>query len=68
MLQEVSVRVWRGRAGFEGRSSLRTWIHRIAINACLNELERKERHVLPMDLFGPAIGDRCIAAGSQGPR
>jgi RNA polymerase sigma-70 factor, ECF subfamily len=54
VLQEVSVRVWRGRAGFEGRSSLRTWMHRIAVNACLNELERKERRVLPMDLSGEA--------------
>jgi RNA polymerase sigma-70 factor (ECF subfamily) len=51
VLQEVSVRVWRGRPGFEGRSSLRTWMHRIAINACFNELERKERRVLPMDVF-----------------
>ena len=54
VLQEVSVRVWRGRPDFEGRSSLRTWMHRIAINACLNELERKERRVLPMDLYGEA--------------
>lgn len=54
VLQEVSLRVWRGRPGFEGRSSLRTWMHRIAVNACLNELERKQRRVLPMDLFGEA--------------
>ena len=54
VLQEVSLRVWRGRSGFEGRSSLRTWMHRIAINACLNELDRKERRVLPMDLYGEA--------------
>jgi RNA polymerase sigma-70 factor (ECF subfamily) len=54
VLQEVSVRAWRGRGAFEGRSSLRTWLHRIAVNACLNELERKERRVLPVDL-GPAV-------------
>jgi len=54
VLQEVSVRVWRGRDAFEGGSSLRTWMHRIAINACLNELERKERRVLPMDVVGQA--------------
>ncbi|MGS0687958.1 RNA polymerase subunit sigma-70 [Nakamurella sp. GG22] len=60
VLQEVSVRVWRGRAGFEGRSSLRTWMHRIAINACLNELERKERRVLPMDVFGAAGPDEAM--------
>lgn len=54
VLQEVSLRVWRGRAAFEGRSSLRTWMRRIAINACLNELARKERRVLPMDLSDEA--------------
>jgi RNA polymerase sigma-70 factor (ECF subfamily) len=53
VLQEVSLRAWRGHAAFESRSSLRTWLHRIAVNACLNDLERKERRVLPME-FGPA--------------
>ena len=52
VLQEVSLRAWRGREGFQGRSSRRTWLHRIATNACLNELERKERRVLPID-YGP---------------
>ena len=54
VLQEVSLRAWRGRPGFEGRSSLRTWLHRIAVNACLNELERKERRVLPVEFGAPA--------------
>jgi RNA polymerase sigma-70 factor, ECF subfamily len=53
VLQEVSLRAWRGRAAFDGRSSRRTWLHRIAVNACLNDLERKERRVLPME-FGAA--------------
>jgi RNA polymerase sigma-70 factor (ECF subfamily) len=53
VLQEVSLRAWRGRRDFEGRASLRTWLHRIATNACLNELDRKERRVLPVE-FGPA--------------
>jgi RNA polymerase sigma-70 factor (ECF subfamily) len=51
ILQEVSLRAWRGRSSFDGRSSLCTWLHRIAVNACLNELERKERRILPME-FG----------------
>jgi RNA polymerase sigma-70 factor, ECF subfamily len=55
VLQEVSVRAWRGRRAFQGRSSLRTWLHRIATNACLNELHRKERRVLPVDVI-PASG------------
>jgi RNA polymerase sigma-70 factor, ECF subfamily len=61
VLQEVSLRAWRGRAAFDGRSSLRTWLHRIAVNACLNDLERKERRVLPME-FGPA-GDPHAVVG-----
>jgi RNA polymerase sigma-70 factor (ECF subfamily) len=53
VLQEVSLRAWRGRAAFDGRSSVRTWLHRITVNACLNDLERKERRVLPVEI-GPA--------------
>jgi RNA polymerase sigma-70 factor (ECF subfamily) len=41
VLQEVSLRAWRARRDFEGRASLRTWLHRIATNACLNELDRR---------------------------
>ncbi len=46
VLQNVSLRAWRGRAGFDGRSSRRTWLYRIAIDACLDELQRKEGRVL----------------------
>src|ERR1035441_5889120 len=55
ILQEVSLRAWQGRLGLEGRSSRRTWLHRIAVNACLNELARKGRRVLPSEI-GPAAG------------
>jgi RNA polymerase sigma-70 factor (ECF subfamily) len=59
LLQEVSVRAWRGRGQFEGRASLRTWLHRIATNACLNELGRKERRVLPVELGPAATADNA---------
>ena len=52
-LQEALLRAWRGLPGFEGRSSLRTWLYRIATNACLKAIERRSRRVLPAD-FGPA--------------
>jgi RNA polymerase sigma-70 factor (ECF subfamily) len=52
-LQEALVRAWRGLSRFEGRSSLRTWLYRIATNACLKIIERRPRRVLPMD-YGPA--------------
>ena len=52
-LQEALLRAWRGLPGFEGRSSLRTWLYRIATNACLKAIERRSKRVLPID-FGPA--------------
>src|SRR5262245_18590323 len=33
-VQETLVRAWRGRAGFEGRSSVRSWLYKIATNVC----------------------------------
>ncbi|NUT39203.1 MAG: RNA polymerase subunit sigma-70 [Thermoactinospora sp.] len=42
-VQEVYLRAWRSYAGFEGRSSLRTWLYRIATNVCLNVLTGRSR-------------------------
>lgn len=50
LLQETIVRAWRGYGRFDGRSSLRTWLHRIANNACLNALESTQRRPLPSGL------------------
>src|SRR6266508_4399660 len=38
-LQETLLRAWRGLARFEGRSSLRSWLYKIATNACLKSIE-----------------------------
>src|SRR5436309_8363467 len=54
LVQETLLRAWRGRAGFEGRAQFRTWLYRIATNACLNALERAPRRVLPQDV-APAV-------------
>jgi RNA polymerase sigma-70 factor, ECF subfamily len=53
LVQETLLRAWRGRASFEGRSLVRTWLYRIATNACLNALERAPRRVLPQDVAPP---------------
>jgi RNA polymerase sigma-70 factor (ECF subfamily) len=52
-VQEVYLRAWRGLDGFEGRSSVRTWLYRIATRVCLTALEKRERRVLPSGLGGP---------------
>jgi RNA polymerase sigma-70 factor (ECF subfamily) len=52
-VQETMLRAWRGAENFEGRSSLRSWLYRIATNVCLDMLRGEKRRALPMDL-GPA--------------
>ena len=43
MLQETLLAAWRGLDGFQGRSSVRSWLHRIAVNGCLNALRDRSR-------------------------
>ena len=50
LVQETLLRAWRSYGGFEGRSSLRTWLYRIATNACLRALESRSRRPLPSGL------------------
>ena len=53
-LQETLLRAWRGLAAFGGRSSAHTWLYRIATNACLDEIARRPKRVLPADRGPPA--------------
>jgi RNA polymerase sigma-70 factor, ECF subfamily len=50
LVQETFLRAWRNREGFEWRSSFRTWLYRIATNACLDALERRKAR--PVEVGG----------------
>ncbi|GAA0897352.1 sigma-70 family RNA polymerase sigma factor [Virgisporangium ochraceum] len=60
VLQETLLRAWRGLSGFEGRSSLRTWLYTVATRACLDAAGSRSRRALPVDL-GPASTRPVIA-------
>jgi RNA polymerase sigma-70 factor (ECF subfamily) len=53
LVQETYLRAWRSYGGFEGRSSVRTWLYQIATNGCLTELAKRSRRMLPSDLCAP---------------
>ncbi|ORA82464.1 sigma-70 family RNA polymerase sigma factor [Mycobacterium malmoense] len=52
LVQETLLRAWKAYDRFEGKSSMRTWLHRIATNACLSALEGRQRRPLPTGLGG----------------
>ncbi|HEY6276808.1 MAG TPA: sigma-70 family RNA polymerase sigma factor [Streptosporangiaceae bacterium] len=67
-VQEVMLRAWRAAGAFEGRSSLRSWLYRIATNVCLDQLRGRTRRASPaglgppspphVDLLGPMLPER----------
>jgi RNA polymerase sigma-70 factor (ECF subfamily) len=67
LVQETYLRAWRSYDSFEGRSSLRFWLYRIATSACLTALEHRSRRLLPSGL-GPASDDpdRPLSLGEPG--
>ena len=52
-VQETLVRAWQHAERFEGRSSLRTWLYRVATNVCLDMKRAPQRRALPVGLRGP---------------
>lgn len=55
LTQETYLRAWRGYATFDGRASMRTWLHKIATNTCLTALQSTQRRPLPSGLGGDAF-------------
>ena len=56
-IQDSMLRAWRGLAGFDGRSSLRNWLYRIATNASLDVIARRGRSpVMPAEQAAPTTG------------
>jgi RNA polymerase sigma-70 factor (ECF subfamily) len=54
-LQDALLRAWRGLDRFEGRSSPRSWLYRIATNTCLDTIAKRPKRVLPIDSEQPVF-------------
>ena len=67
LVQETYLRAWRAYDRFEGRSSLRGWLYRIATNTCLTALRHRSTRVLPSGLAGPSDDpDQPLALAGPG--
>src|ERR1700751_5276048 len=68
LVQETYLRAGRSYGGFEGRSSVRTWLYQIATNRCLTELAKHRRRMLPSGLHDPELdpGAYPEEAGTEG--
>src|SRR5207248_1772381 len=64
VVQETYLRAWRSYGGFDGRSSVRTWLYQIATNRCLTELAKHSRRMLPSGVywFAPASLEAAMSA------
>ena len=68
LVQETLLRAWKAYDRFEGKSSVRTWLHRIATNTCLTALENRKRRPLPTGLGAPSSDPTAeLVEGSEVP-
>lgn len=63
VLQDAQLNAWRGLDSYDGRASFRTWMFRVATNACLDALRTRRRRVLPRDICD--AGDPARGLGDQ---
>ncbi len=61
-VQETMVRAWKAVERFEGRSSLRSWLYRIATNVCLDMVKGPQRRARPMDLGPSSTADSTLGS------
>lgn len=66
-VQETMIRAWRAWDQFNQRSSVRTWLYRIATNVCLDELKDRERRARPVEEGSPSSGAPPIESLTQRP-
>src|SRR5579871_1403558 len=67
-VQDTMVRAWREFGKFEGRSSLRTWLYRIATNVCIDMLRKSSRRTVPMDMQPPTRAEGAQIPAPLGER
>ncbi|WP_297544799.1 sigma-70 family RNA polymerase sigma factor [Amycolatopsis sp.] len=65
LVQETYLRAWRAFGGFEGRSSVRRWLYKIATMACLTALQTRSRRPLPSGLGAPSDDHRVAMASHE---
>jgi RNA polymerase sigma-70 factor (ECF subfamily) len=59
-VQETLLRAWRGSEGFQARSSVRSWLYRIATNVCIDMRRSVQRRARPMELGAPSLPDERL--------
>jgi RNA polymerase sigma-70 factor (ECF subfamily) len=67
LVQDTYLRAWRGYEAFEERAALRTWLYRIATNACLRALQNRARRVLPAGVGDASVDPDCSLDGTGVP-
>jgi RNA polymerase sigma-70 factor (ECF subfamily) len=66
-VQETMIRAWRAWDQFDGRSTVSTWLYRIATNVCLDELKNRGRRARPIEEGSPSSGAPPIESLTQRP-